>query len=65
MTDEQISAKLSTKGRVTIPGAIREKLSLRPGNRLQFELRADGTLEARLATGESAVPAGNDDGGQE
>lgn len=57
MTDEQISAKLSTKGRVTIPGAIRAKLSLRPGDRLQFELREDGTLEARIATGESAAGA--------
>lgn len=65
MTDEQISAKLSTKGRVTIPGAIRVKLSLRPGDRLQFELRVDGTLEARIAIGESAVPAGSGDGGQE
>lgn len=65
MTDEQISAKLSSKGRVTIPGTIRVKLSLRPGDRLQFELRADGTLEARIATGESAVPAGSGDGGQE
>lgn len=65
MTDEQISAKLSTKGRVTIPGAIREKLSLRPGDRLQFELRADGTLEARIATEESPVPAGYGDDGQQ
>lgn len=65
MTDEQISAKLSTKGRVTIPGAIRVKLSLRPGDRLQFELRADGTLEARIATGENAAPTGSGDGGQE
>lgn len=65
MTDQQISAKLSTRGRVTIPGTIREKLSLRPGDRLQFELRADGTLEARIATGESAVPAGSGDGCQE
>lgn len=65
MTDEHISAKLSTKGRVTIPGTIREKLSLRPGDRLQFELRADGTLEARIATGKSAAPAGSGDGGQE
>lgn len=65
MTDEQISAKLSTKGRVTIPSAIREKLSLRPGDRLQFELRADGTLEARTATEESPVPAGYGDDGQQ
>lgn len=65
MTDEQISAKLSTKGRVTIPGTIREKLSLRPGDRLQFELRPDGTLEARIATWESAVPASSADDGQE
>jgi AbrB family looped-hinge helix DNA binding protein len=65
MTDQQISAKLSTKGRVTIPGAIRVKLSLRPGDRLQLELRADGTLEARIATGESAVPVSSADDGQE
>ncbi|WP_447981037.1 AbrB/MazE/SpoVT family DNA-binding domain-containing protein [Achromobacter kerstersii] len=65
MTDEQISAKLSTKGRVTIPGAIRVKLSLRPGDRLQFELRVDGTLEARVAGGNSEVSAGRTDSGQE
>ncbi|OZI46937.1 AbrB/MazE/SpoVT family DNA-binding domain-containing protein [Bordetella genomosp. 5] len=65
MTDERTSAKLSTGGRVTIPRAIREQLSLRPGDRLQFELRADGTLEARVATKESEVPAAREDGGQE
>ncbi|WP_176090573.1 AbrB/MazE/SpoVT family DNA-binding domain-containing protein [Achromobacter anxifer] len=65
MTDEQTSAKLSTKGRVTIPGAIREKLSLRPGDRLQFELRVNGSLEARVAGGNSEVPAGRTDGGHE
>lgn len=65
MTDERPSATLSRKGRVTIPRAIRERLSLRPGDRLQFELRADGTLEVRIATGESEVAAGRGIGGQE
>lgn len=61
MTDERLSAALSRRGRVTIPRSIRERLSLKPGDRLQFELRADGTLEARIATGESEVPAGRED----
>lgn len=65
MTDARTSAKLSTRGRVTIPRAIRERLSLLPGDRLQFELRADGTLEARVATGENEVPTRCRDGGQE
>lgn len=65
MTDERHSATLSTRGRVTLPRTIRERLSLRSGDRLQFELRADGTLEAHVATGECEAPAGRGRGGQE
>ena len=60
MTDERPSATLSTRGRVTIPRAIRERMALRPGDRLQFELRADGALEARVATLAAGMAANND-----
>jgi AbrB family looped-hinge helix DNA binding protein len=32
------------KGQVTIPAAIREKLSIRPGDSVSFRLESDGSL---------------------
>lgn len=37
------SAKMTTKGQVTIPKEIRDRLGVHPGDRIVFELRPDGT----------------------
>jgi len=36
------SAALTTKGQLTIPKAIREMLRLKPGDGIEFVVRADG-----------------------
>lgn len=38
------SSILTSRGRVTIPKAIRERLGLRPGDRLQFRVTAQGKM---------------------
>lgn len=35
---------LTTKGRITIPKAIRERLHLQPGDTVGFDVRADGSV---------------------
>ena len=39
--------KMSAKGQVTIPKAIRDALRLKTGDTIQFTLRADGTVTLR------------------
>ncbi len=38
------SAKLTSKGQITLPKAIRALLALRAGDRVQFHQRADGSV---------------------
>lgn len=40
-------ARLSAKGQVTIPKAIRDALALEPGNAVEFEVAPDGTVRLR------------------
>lgn len=47
------TATLTTKGQVTIPRKVREALRLRPGDRIDFVLGADG--EVRVRAGEVDV----------
>lgn len=42
---------LTTKGQITIPKAIRDRLGLDRGDELSFELREDGVVEVRPLTG--------------
>ena len=37
------SAKMTSKGQVTIPKEVRDRLGVHPGDRIAFELRPDGT----------------------
>ena len=37
------SAKLTSRGQITVPREVRRALCLRPGDHLTFELRPDGT----------------------
>jgi AbrB family looped-hinge helix DNA binding protein len=38
------TATLTSKGQTTIPKAIRERLGLRPGDRIEFVALSDGTV---------------------
>ena len=40
-------ATITSKGQVTIPKKIREKLHLNPGDKLNFELGEGGTIKIR------------------
>jgi antitoxin PrlF len=42
---------LTAKGQVTIPKPVRDKLGLKPGNEVVFELAADGAVVIRKAGG--------------
>ena len=39
-----MTSTISTKGQVTVPKAVRDKLGLRPGVLVEFELTPDGVL---------------------
>ena len=48
-------ATLSSKGQVTVPKAIRDRLHLKPGDRIDFVLNDDGDL--RVTPLKSSVTA--------
>lgn len=39
------SAKITSKGQITIPKAVRDTLGVRSGDRVHFLVRADGVVE--------------------
>ena len=41
---------LSTKGQTTIPRTVRKRLGLEPGDRLRYEVAADGSVHLRKAS---------------
>ena len=47
-----IHAKVTSKGQITLPLELREKLRLVPGSRVNFEERADGSFVMRRKTGD-------------
>lgn len=58
----EVSARLSSKGQVTVPRAVREALSLEEGDRLVFRVEGDHAVLARTAdllalAGSVTVPA--------
>jgi antitoxin PrlF len=58
----EVSARLSSKGQVTVPRAVREALSLEEGDRLVFRVEGDRAILARTAdllalAGSVSVPA--------
>ncbi len=38
------ASKMTSKGQVTIPKAIREQMGVRPGDRIRFTVREDGLI---------------------
>jgi AbrB family looped-hinge helix DNA binding protein len=58
----EVSARLSSKGQVTVPRAVREALSLVEGDQIVFRVEGDHAVLARTAdllalAGSVAVPA--------
>lgn len=43
----EVTARLSSKGQVTVPRAVREALALAEGDRLMFRVEGDHALLAR------------------
>ena len=41
---------VTDKGQVTLPKAIRDRLGIRPGTRIDFEVQPDDTLKVRVLT---------------
>ena len=41
------TAKVTSKGQITIPKAVRDKLNLRPGDKVRFEIEDDGAARMR------------------
>ncbi|WP_172600068.1 AbrB/MazE/SpoVT family DNA-binding domain-containing protein [Sulfuricystis multivorans] len=41
-------ATVTDKGQVTVPKAIRDRIGIVPGSRLDFELMSDGSLRVRV-----------------
>jgi AbrB family looped-hinge helix DNA binding protein len=46
---------ISSKGQVTVPKAIRQRLHLNAGDRLQFLVEADGSVRLAAATRDGAA----------
>lgn len=58
----EVTARLSSKGQVTVPRAVREALSLEEGDRLVFRVEGDHAMLARtpdllVMAGSVSVPA--------
>lgn len=58
----EVSARLSSKGQITVPRAVREALALEEGDRLVFRVEGDRAILARTAdllalAGSIPVPA--------
>ena len=58
----EVSARLTSKGQVTVPRAVREALSLSEGDRVTFRVEGDRAILARTSdllslAGSVAVPA--------
>jgi AbrB family looped-hinge helix DNA binding protein len=50
-----MKSTISSKGQVTVPAGIREKLGLRPGMLIEFELREGGAFMRKGADGTHPV----------
>jgi len=46
-----VEAKVTSKGQITLPSPVRERLSVGPGDKLVFVERSDGELTVRRRAG--------------
>jgi antitoxin PrlF len=46
------SATLTSKGQITLPKPVRERLHLRPGDRVEFVIDSEGEIRVRSRTGD-------------
>lgn len=44
ITEDPMPVTVTTKGQVTIPKPVRDRLGIKPGNRVEFELAPDGRV---------------------
>ncbi len=44
-----LESTLSSKGQTTIPGAVRKRLGLEPGDTVRFEVTAEGIVQLKKA----------------
>ena len=51
-----MSTKVTSKGQVTIPKAVRDRLNLKPGSAVDFELGDDGRVVLVKAGKKNAAP---------
>ena len=51
-----MSTTITSKGQVTIPKPVRDRLNLKPGNKVDFELGADGWFVLVKAGKRAAAP---------
>lgn len=62
----EIAARISSKGQITLPRAVREALSLHEGDRVVFRVEGDRAVMARIPdllalAGSVSVPAAKRD----
>jgi AbrB family looped-hinge helix DNA binding protein len=53
-----MDAKITSKGQITIPKAVRERLNIGPGDYLIFREQADGTIMVEAANNDVMALAG-------
>jgi antitoxin PrlF len=56
-----MSNTVTSKGQVTIPKPFRDRLNIKPGSQVQFELAEDGRIVLGKAGKKSAPPKGRFD----
>jgi antitoxin PrlF len=49
------TAMLTNEGQINLPKPVQEALGVRPGDRIGFEIREDGTVVVRAARAEKAA----------
>jgi antitoxin PrlF len=53
-----MATTVTSKGQVTIPKAVRDRLNIKPGNKVEFELAPDGRI-VLVKVGRKSAPAPN------
>jgi len=54
-----MDAKVTSKGQITVPKTVRERLNVGPGDYLVFREEADGTIVVEAATSDVRALAGS------